>query len=96
MRRRLDDRSGPAFRILGLEDPRSDEHAFGTKLHDQRGVGRRRDPAGAEQHDGQAPVGGDLPDEVQRGLKLLGRGGELGVVERRQTPDLARGSCADG
>ena len=36
-------------RVLGLEDARADEHAFGAELHHQRGVGRRGDAAGAEQ-----------------------------------------------
>src|SRR5512133_2688492 len=39
--------------ILALEDPGADEDALGAELHHQRRVGRRRDPAGAEEDDRQ-------------------------------------------
>ena len=51
----LDDRPRPRGRVLGLEDARADEHAFGAERHHQRGVGRGGDPAGAEEHYRQAP-----------------------------------------
>ena len=44
---------GARRRVLGLEDARADEHALGAERHHQRGVGRRGDAAGAEQHDRQ-------------------------------------------
>ena len=47
VRGRLDDRARARAGVRGLEDPRADEHALGAELHHQRGVGRRRDPAGA-------------------------------------------------
>ena len=77
VRGRLDDRASPRRRVLGLEDARADEDAFGAERHHQRGVGRRGDSAGAEQHDRQAPVARDLADQVQRRRELLGGGREL-------------------
>src|SRR3954449_2229679 len=90
VRGRLDDRLGARRRILGLEDAGADEVALGAELHHQRGVGRGRDAAGAEEDDGQLARTGDLAHEVERGLQLLGRGGQLGVVEAGDAADLAR------
>ena len=69
-----------AGRVLGLEDARADEHAFGAERHHQRRVGRRGDAAGAEQHDRQAAVGGDLADELERRGELLRGGRQLGLA----------------
>ena len=45
--------------FVGLEDARADEHAVRAELHAERRVGRRRDAAGGERHDGQPAVLGD-------------------------------------
>src|SRR4051812_11805933 len=76
----LDDRRAGALGILGLEDAGADEHAFGTELHHQRGVGGCRDAAGGEVDDGQLALLGDLADELERGAQVLRGGGELGAV----------------
>jgi hypothetical protein len=90
--RRLDDRGGARGGILGLEDARADEHGLGAELHHERRVGRRGDPARAEERHRQLALARDGAHEVQRGLQLLGGGGQLHVVERAQPLDLA----ADG
>ena len=54
-----------------------------AELHHERGVGRGRDAAGAEQRDRQRAGLGDAADEVVRGLELLGGAEQLGLVERR-------------
>src|SRR5215217_110939 len=88
VRRRFDDRRGARRGVLGLEDARADEDALGAELHDERGVRRGRDAAGAEQHDRQLAGGGDSAHEVERRLELLGGGRQLHVVERLEAPDL--------
>ena len=60
-----------------LEDPRADEVALGAELHHQRRVGRRRDPAGAEQRHRQPAALGDLADELERRAQLLRRARQL-------------------
>ena len=62
----VDDRPRARRRVVGLEDARPHEHAFGAERHHQRRVRRRRDAAGAEQHDGQPPVARDVADELER------------------------------
>src|SRR3954470_15980659 len=89
VRGRLDDRLGARRGILGLEDAGADEVALGAELHHQRGVGRGRDAAGAEQDDRQLAGLGHAAHEVEWRLQLLGGGGELGVVERGDPLDLA-------
>ena len=59
---------GPAFRVIGLEDARADEVAFGPELHHQSGVGRSGDASGAEQRHRQPAGLGDLLHQRQRGL----------------------------
>ena len=63
----LDDRLGPRGRVGALEDAAADEHRLGAELHDERGVGRGGDPAGAEERDGQLAALGDLGDERRPG-----------------------------
>ena len=77
VRRRLDDRPRAALGVLGLEDPRADEVALGAELHHQRGVGGGRDPAGAEERDGQPAALGDLADDLERSPVLLRGAREL-------------------
>ena len=42
--------------VAGFEDSRADEHAFGTKLHHQRSIRRRRNAAGCKVDHGKAAV----------------------------------------
>ncbi len=86
--RGLHDGAGPGGRVAGLEDPGADEDAVGTKLHHHRRVGRGGDPAGGEQHHGQTALAGDLADQRQRRLQLLGRDVELVLAHRGQPTDL--------
>src|SRR6266540_1242656 len=64
--RRLDDRGRAPVGVLGLEDPRANEHALGAELHHQRGVRRRGEAPGGEVHDGQTAALGDVAHQVER------------------------------
>src|SRR3954451_2358387 len=76
-------------RVLRLEDAGPDERALCAQLHHERRVGRRGDPACAEDDDGQLARLRDAAHDVERRLMLLRRRGELGLVERLQAADLA-------
>ena len=84
----LDDGPGHRRRVGALEDPRTHEDGLGAELHDQRGVGRGGDAAGAEQRNGQPPGGGDLLDQADRGGELLGPAVELGRIGLGHPPDV--------
>src|SRR4029077_13978242 len=98
VRRGLDDRLRPAqliLRIIGcLEDPAADEVAFGPELHHQRGVGRRRDAAGAEQHHRQLLRFRDTTDELERDTVFGRLLAELRLVESGEVGD-ATGDLSD-
>ena len=51
---RLHDRPGEPGRIRAFEDAAADEAGLGAELHDQRGVRRGGDPAGAEEGTGSS------------------------------------------
>ena len=72
-----------------LKMPLPDEHRLRAELHHERGVGRRRDAAGAEQRHGQLAALGDLLHELDRRAQLLGPAVELGVVGDGEAPDVA-------
>src|SRR5438876_5467155 len=102
VRRRLDDRLRAAklvLRILGrFEDAAAHEVPLGAELHHQRRVGRRRDPAGAEQHDRELLRLRDVAHEVERDAELSGLLAQLRFVEtgerfdaRRDLADVANG-----
>ena len=95
-RRGLHDRARPRGRVAGLEDAAADEHAVGAELHHHRGVGRGRDAAGGEQHDGQRAGLGDLVDQLVRRLQLLGRDEELVRATATTAGGSRRGSRACG
>src|SRR5579859_1804076 len=98
VRRGLDDRlRAPelVLRILGcLEDAAAHEVALGTQLHHQRGVGRRRDPARAEEHDRQLLRVRHITDELERHAVLGGLLAQLRLVEPGERLD-ATGDLAD-
>ena len=79
---RLDDRPGAPLGVLGLEDPRADEVALGAELHRQRGIGRGRDAAGAEDRHRQPAGGATSRDDLERRPQLLRRAGELLAAAR--------------
>src|SRR5207244_1672641 len=85
--RRFDDRLRAAGRIGRLEDPRTDEVALSTQLHHQRGVRRRRDPAGAEEDDGEPSLLRDLTDELEWDAVLLRPRPQLALIEIAKRPD---------
>ena len=89
MRGRLDDRPGAALGIGALEDPRADEVALGAELHHQRRVGGGGDATGAEHRHRQASLGGDLVDDFERRLVLLGGRGKLLGTELGELLDPA-------
>src|SRR6185436_821212 len=62
----LDDRARPLRRIGRLEDAAADEHRLRAELHHERGVGRRRDAARAEQRYGELAPLGDFLHELER------------------------------
>ena len=70
VRRRVDDRARELGGLRRLEDPAADEDPLGTQLHHERGVGRRRDAAGAEEHDGQLAELRDLAHELERRAEI--------------------------
>src|SRR2546428_5886942 len=90
VRRRLDDGLRALRGITRLEDAGSDEVALGAELHHQRGVGRRRDAAGAEEHDGQLLLLRDALHELDRHAVLLGLLLQRGLVEVLEHGDLRR------
>src|SRR2546428_1842055 len=90
MRRRLDDRLRAARGLSGLEDPGSDEVPLGAELHHQRGVGRRRDAARAEEHDRELLLLRDALHELARHAVLLRLLLERGLVQILQRVDLRR------
>ena len=51
----LHDGGGTLSRVSGLEDAGTDEHAFGTQLHHERGIGRSGHATGGEVH-GRRPL----------------------------------------
>ena len=69
---RLDDRAGAALGVGRLEDAGADEVALGAELHRERRVSGSRDAAGAEERNGKPAGLGDLGDEVEGCLELLG------------------------
>src|SRR5438552_10886985 len=82
-------------RVLGcFEDAAPDEVALGPELHHQRGVGGRRDAAGAEQHDRQLLRLRDVADELERDAVLGCLLTQLGLVETDERLD-ATGDLAD-
>src|SRR5437867_3151384 len=72
VRGRFDDRLRASRRIGGLENTGADEVSLGAELHHQRGIGRRRDAACAEEHDWKLAVLRDLPNELDRHSVLVG------------------------
>jgi hypothetical protein len=84
------DRFGAPGRIARLEDPRPDEQALRAELHHHRGVRGGGDAARREQHDRQTAGSGDLGHQLVGGLEILGRGEQLLVAERAETPDVRR------
>ena len=81
-----------------LKMPEPTNTASAPELHDQRGVGRGGDPAGAEQRHRQAAGGGDLLDQADRRGQLLGPAVQLGRVGLGDLADVAedRAQVADG
>ena len=75
--------------IARLEDARADEHAVRAELHAERRVGRCRDPARGERHDGKPTVLGHPAHELVRRAQLLRLGVELLVAQRLQPADPA-------
>src|SRR2546426_11388059 len=67
----IDDRSAPAFRILGLEDPGPDEDPVASHEHHQRGIGRRRDPACHEADDLQLLVLLTYREDLKQAIRDL-------------------------
>ena len=67
----LDDRLGAPRRVAALEDTAADEDAIRAELHHERGVGRGRDAARAEEHHRQLPVLRDLAHEIVRRAEFL-------------------------
>src|SRR3954454_6417968 len=98
MRRRLHDRASARRRILGLEDPGSDEDAVDTELHHQRRVGRGRETAGGEVHDREPSGGRDVANQLQWSAEILRRAPELLRTQHRERRHLPQhGSLmADG
>src|SRR5438093_7344486 len=90
VRRCLHDRARDALRVLGLENPGPDEVSFRAELHRQRGVGRRRDPAGAEEDYRQLRVLRDLLQELDRNAVLLRSFEELTFIQCGQLLHRAR------
>src|SRR5680860_195233 len=75
-------------RLGALEDSTADEHRLGSELHDQRGVGRGRDAAGAEHRHRELATSRDLTDQLDGGPVLLGQRVTFGVVGHGQATDV--------
>ena len=86
---RLDDRPRPAIGVLGLEDPGADEVPLRAELHHEGGVGRRRDPARAEQRDREPACLSDLLEHLERRPQLLRLGCTLLAAESPEPLDPA-------
>src|SRR5215211_205116 len=98
VRGRLDDRARPRRGILGLEDPRADEHAVHPELHHERRVGRGGEPPRGEVHDRERAGLRGHPNEVDRRAEILGGSDELLRAQALEPADLAqhRPLVADG
>src|SRR5436190_20662162 len=86
---RLDDRPRPAIGVLGLEDPGADEVPLRAELHHEGGVGRRRDPARAEQRDREPACLSDLLEHLERRPQLLRLGCTMLAAESPEPLDPA-------
>ena len=82
--------------LLKIPDPTNTPSE--PELHDERRVGRGRDPAGDEVDDRQPAVGRDLLDELVRRLELLRRDEQLVLAHPLELADLAEdvAQLADG
>jgi hypothetical protein len=82
------DRACPALGILRFEDPGTDEHRFGTELHEERCIGRCRDSAGCEVGNRKLAVLVHPTHELYGRSQLLGFVNELLRVEHPQPAHL--------
>ena len=85
----LDDRLGARRRVVALEDARPHEDRLGTQLHGKGRIGRCRDSAGAENRNREPARLGDLLDQRQRSLQLLGPLEQFGRICLRDLPDVS-------
>ena len=90
MRGRLHDRARDLVGILRLEDPGPDEIALRAELHRQRGIRGRRDTPGAEQHDWQLLLLGDILHELERHAVLVSLRPQCMRVELAKLADRGR------
>src|SRR4051795_1164244 len=84
----LDDRVRHPGRILALEDPGADEHAFRAELHHERRIGRGTDPTGDEVDDRQLAIRRDVLDQLVGRAQVLGGDEQLVLAHGAEAADL--------